>query len=128
MEILLFALTVVAILLSVVAITNLKKVRRDLLDEIERPFPFSHEMVAKGVIVGDMTLCGPGCAKPVRGGGDIWCRNHKDCTARKGCGCHLFSRHKNAPPYDPDSWKHEAEPEKKVKENENRRYHSFCVK
>jgi len=128
MEILLLILALVAILLSAVAIMNLKKVRRDLLDEIERPFPFSNEMVAKGIIVGGMTLCGPGCNKPSRRSGDIWCMNHKDCTARKGCSCHLFSRHKNAPPYDPDSWKHEAEPAKKIKEDENRRYHCFCVK
>nr|WP_321233909.1 hypothetical protein [uncultured Psychroserpens sp.] len=88
---------------------------------------FTSEGRREQIILDGYHLCGSGCNQPAERDGDTWCLTVKDCQA-KGCSCHLFSSDKDAPPHDPDSWRHEANPEKKVQTNKDRVYRCFCVK
>lgn len=87
---------------------------------------FASQEKREPTILDGYRLCGPGCDRPAERDGDIWCLTAKSCEKRE-CECHLFSRDKDAPPQDPDSWRHEAGPRDKMRKDDDRIYRCFCV-
>lgn len=85
-----------------------------------------YERAAAGeVLIDGYRLCGPGCSSPDPA--DNSCKDHQDCVDR-GCHCHLFSRDEDAPPQDPDSWKHRAKPDEPHDDVRGQVFRCFCVK
>ncbi|MCK8480413.1 hypothetical protein [Psychroserpens algicola] len=72
-------------------------------------------------------LCDHHCNQPIEHNDEVWCLGTKKGQA-KNCYCRLFSRDKDAPDQDLDSWRHEAKSMVKTPRDINRVYRCFYVK
>ena len=59
--------------------------------------------------------------------GFVWCEGQVKCK-NSFCCTRLFSRDKDAPMNEPDSWEFEAKLNIKIPIKDARVYHAFCVK
>ena len=78
------------------------------------------------VILDGYTFCGASKKKLIYNQGYVWCEGNSKCK-NSSCSTRLFSRDKEAPKNEPDSWEFEAKSNIKIPVKEARIYHAFCV-
>ncbi len=78
------------------------------------------------VILDGYTFCGASKKKIRFDEGLVWCEGNTQCKDQH-CSARLFSRDKDAPENEPDSWEYEAKSNIKIKAKEARVYQVFCV-
>lgn len=92
------------------------------------PLEFEEANAYGPIVLDGHTLCAPGCNKPATGKGLISCVPKPECRKHGGkCGCHLYSRDADSSPQVPESWKHQATPGQRIKNDRKLRYRCFCV-
>ena len=80
----------------------------------------------KIAILDGYTFCKTSKKKVIYNNGFVWCEGNTKCKD-KTCSTLLFSRDKEAPQNEPDSWEFEAKSNIKIRAKEARIYYAFCV-
>ncbi|WP_299223479.1 hypothetical protein [uncultured Psychroserpens sp.] len=78
------------------------------------------------VILDGYQFCSASKKKVIHDNGFVWCEGNTQCK-NKACSTRLFSRDKEAPQDEPDSWEFEAKSNIKIRAKDARVYHAFCV-
>lgn len=78
------------------------------------------------VILDGYQYCGTSKKKVIHDNGLVWCEGNWKCK-KDSCSTRLFSRDKEAPQNEPDSWEFEAKPNIKIRVKDARIYRTFCV-
>ncbi len=78
------------------------------------------------VILDGYHFCSISKKKLIQFKGFVWCEGNSKCK-NSSCSTRLFSRDKEAPENEPDSWEFEGKSNIKIRIKEARIYYAFCV-
>jgi hypothetical protein len=78
------------------------------------------------VILDGYHFCSASKKKLIHNNGFVWCEGNSKCK-NSSCSTRLFSRDKDAPQNEPDSWEFESKPNIKIRIKDARVYCVFCV-